>query len=80
MFILFVILLLLGKVPLPLQHTVTQLSPLLPLFLITVSAGIVTQANIISEHGLQLTIILFISLIPGILVFGWIIAKGNSHD
>jgi holin-like protein len=80
MLILLVGLLLLGKTPQPLQHTTSTLSPLLPLFLMPVSTGIVTQGDVIARHGPTLFVILIISLIPGILVCGWIMGKGHLHD
>lgn len=80
MLILLAVLVVLGKTPAVLQHTTATLSPLLPLFLIPVSTGIVTQGDIIAEHGPTLLAILIISLIPGILVCGWIMGKGKLHD
>jgi len=83
MLLLLVFLMIRGKTPASLQQVTATLSPLLPLFLIPVSSGIITQKSIISDYGPELVIILAISLIPGILVCGWIMAggkKGKGHD
>ncbi|WP_189388710.1 CidA/LrgA family protein [Bacterioplanes sanyensis] len=80
MLILLVSLLLVGKTPQSLQQTTRTLSPLLPLFLMPVSTGIVTQGETIARHGPALLVILIVSLIPGILVCGWIMGKGYFHD
>ncbi|GGY50954.1 hypothetical protein GCM10011297_24810 [Bacterioplanes sanyensis] len=45
-----------------------------------VSTGIVTQGETIARHGPALLVILIVSLIPGILVCGWIMGKGYFHD
>lgn len=68
MLLLLAALMLRGRIPDSLVQISKTLSPLLPLFLIPVSAGIVTQTTILSEHGLVLLAILTVSLIPGILV------------
>lgn len=78
MLLLLVFLVLRGKTPDSLQHITQTLSPLLPLFLIPVSSGIVTQKAIVSEYGPELLVILAISLIPGILVTGWIMSSGKK--
>jgi len=83
MLLLLVFLIIRGKTPSSLQQITTTLSPLLPLFLIPVSSGIITQKSIISEYGPELVTILAVSLVPGILVCGWIMAagkKGKGHD
>ena len=77
MLLLLLFLVVRGKTPAALQQTTQTLSPLLPLFLIPVSSGIVTQKAIVSDYGLELLLILAISLIPGILVTGWIMAGGR---
>ena len=66
------------KTPDNLTAITRSLSPLLPLFLIPVSVGIVTQKHLLAEHGAALTAILAISLIPGILVSAWIMKGGKS--
>lgn len=78
MLLLLVFLIIRGKTPDSLQHITQTLSPLLPLFLIPVSSGIVTQKAIVSEYGPELLVILAISLIPGILVTGWIMSSGKK--
>lgn len=78
MLLLLLFLVLRGKTPDSLKHISQTLSPLLPLFLIPVSSGIITQKAIISEHGLTLLVILTLSLIPGILVTGWVMTSGKK--
>lgn len=68
MLLLLIALLIRGRVPDSLARISSTLSPLLPLFLIPVSAGIVTQKTILAEHGLLLLAILTLSLIPGALI------------
>ena len=79
MLLLLVFLIIRGKAPESLQQTTKSLSPLLPLFLIPVSSGIITQQEIVSDYGVELVVILALSLIPGILVTGWIMA-GNKKQ
>ena len=67
------------RTPDSLQQTTKSLSPLLPLFLIPVSSGIITQKEIISDFGFELLVILAISLVPGILVTGLIMTVGRGE-
>lgn len=62
----------------PLERVSKSLSPFLPLFLIPVSVGVVTHEHLVRTHGLTLLLILTISLIPGIVVCGWIMSKGKQ--
>lgn len=78
MLLLLLFLVIRGKIPDSLQQTTQSLSPLLPLFLIPVSSGIITQKEIISDFGFELLVILAISLVPGILVTGLIMTVGRG--
>lgn len=77
MVLLLIFLLLYRKVPKPLAQTTSTLAPLLPLLLMPVSIGIVTHEDLIRTHGITLFFILVVSLIPGILVCGWIMSRGK---
>ena len=79
MLLLLIVLLIGKKVPDSLLRISQVLSPLLPLFIIPVSVGIVTQKSLLAEHGLLLALILIISLVPGALVCAWIM-KGGKAD
>lgn len=76
---LLLVLLVRGKIPDSLQSISQTLSPLLPLFIIPVSVGIVTQKALLQEHGLLLIAILAVSLIPGALICAWIMKGGKSE-
>lgn len=78
MLMLLSYLLIRGKTPTSLIQISTALSPLLPLFIIPVSVGIVTQKSLLAEHGLILFLFLAISIIPGALVSAWIMKGGKS--
>lgn len=78
MLLLLLALILRGKAPDNLQRITQTLSPLLPLFLIPVSVGIITQKQLLAEHGVELLIILALSLIPGALVSALIMRKGGK--
>lgn len=78
MLLLLAFLLVRGKTPASLTQISTVLSPLLPLFIIPVSVGIVTQKSLLAEHGLMLIVILAISLVPGALLSAWIMKGGKS--
>lgn len=78
MILLLAFLLIKGKTPESLERITQILSPLLPLFLLPVSAGIITQSEVIKEHGFLLTLILAISIIPGALVTAFIMYVGRK--
>lgn len=78
MILLLSFLLIKGKIPEPLERITQILSPLLPLFLLPVSAGIITQSDTIREHGPLLLVILAISIIPGALVTAFIMSVGRK--
>src|SRR5690554_5210692 len=79
MLLLLTFLLIRGKTPASLNTISKALSPLLPLFIIPVSVGIVTQKPLLAEHGLALLFFLAISIIPGALVSAWIMKGGKSE-
>jgi holin-like protein len=68
MLLLLVLLMLRGKTPESLQNISKVLSPLLPLFIIPVSVGIVTQKELLADNGIALLVIMAVSLIPGAIV------------
>jgi len=78
MLLLLLALVLRGKTPESLQKITQALSPLLPLFLIPVSVGIITQKELLEAHATELLVILAVSLIPGALVSAWIMKGGRS--
>jgi len=78
MLLLLVFLVARGGVPDSLASITKVLSPLLPLFIIPVSAGIITQEQLLAEHGIALVVILVISLIPGALVTAAIMMAGRK--
>ncbi|MDO6680734.1 MULTISPECIES: CidA/LrgA family protein [unclassified Oceanobacter] len=77
MLLLLVFLISQRKVPAALTSITQSLAPILPLFLIPVSVGVITHEQLVREHGLLLLLILAISLIPGTLVCGWIMSRGK---
>lgn len=79
MLLLLIFLVARGKTPASLTSISKTLSPLLPLFIIPVSVGIVTQKPLLKEYGLELVLILAISIIPGALVTAWIMKGGKSE-
>ncbi|WP_430460619.1 CidA/LrgA family protein [Thalassolituus sp. LLYu03] len=78
MLLLLIALMVRGKTPQHLTDITRTLSPLLPLFLIPVSVGIVTQKHLLAEHGPELLVILLVSLIPGALVCALIMRGGKN--
>ncbi|MFY9180576.1 MAG: CidA/LrgA family protein [Venatoribacter sp.] len=79
MILLLITLLIRGKTPESLASISKTLSPLLPLFIIPVSVGLVTQKALLAEHGLLLVGILALSLIPGAIVTAWIMKGGKAE-
>ena len=77
MLLLLFALIIRGRTPSALQSITQTLSPLLPLFLIPVSVGIVTQKSLLADYGFELLVILTVSLIPGALVCAWIMKGGR---
>lgn len=78
MLLLLVLLVLRGKTPTSLQNISKTLSPLLPLFIIPVSVGIVTQKELLAENGMALLVIMAVSLIPGAIVCAAIMMVGKK--
>ncbi len=78
MLLLLLFLVIRGHVPESLSRVTTVLSPLLPLFIIPVSAGIITQEELLADHGIALVVILVISLVPGALVTALIMSWGRK--
>ncbi len=77
MVLLLIFIILKNKIPKNIEIAANKLAPLLPLFIIPISAGLITQAEIIQQYGLKLLIILTISLIPGALVTALILKLGK---
>jgi holin-like protein len=80
MVLLLIVIILRNKSPKNIEIAANKLAPLLPLFIIPISAGLITQADIIQQHGLKLLAILTISLIPGALVTALILKIGNRLE
>ena len=78
MVLLLILIILRNKIPKSIELASNSLSPLLPLFIIPISAGLLTQTAIIEQHGLKLLIILTISLIPGVLVTALVLRWNNK--
>ena len=68
-----------GRIPDNLKQISQSLTPLLPLFIIPVSVGLITQQELIEQHGLKLLVILTLCLIPGTLVTALIMRLGKPH-
>lgn len=77
MILMLTVFILINKIPKNIEIAANKLAPLLPLFIIPISAGLITQAEIIQSHGLKLLIILTISLIPGAIITALILKWGN---
>ena len=78
MVLLLISFILIKKIPKDIEIAANKLSPLLPLFIIPISAGLITQVDIIQAYGFKLFIILTISLIPGAIITALIIKWGNK--
>ncbi len=78
MLLLLLLLIIRGKTPSSLQSISKVLSPLLPLFIIPVSVGIVTQKELLAENGITLLVIMAASLIPGAIVCAAIMMAGKK--
>ena len=77
MLLMLAALLVIQHTPKNVKEITDRLTPLLPLFIIPVSAGLITQKPLLQEHGLILLGILTVSLIPGIIITAWIIQIGK---
>ena len=69
-----------SRIPKSLVTTATQITPLLPLFIIPVSAGLITQRELLEQFGWQLLVILTASLIPGAVITGLVMKLGKNND
>jgi holin-like protein len=78
MILLLSLFILKNSIPKDIELAANKLAPLLPLFIIPISAGLITQAEIIHSHGLKLFIILVISLIPGAIITALILKWGQT--
>ena len=78
MILLLILIIIRNKIPKSIELAANSLAPLLPLFIIPISAGLITQSAIIEQHGLKLFIILTLSLIPGVLVTALVLRWGNK--
>ena len=78
MVLMLICFLALNKIPKDIELAANKLAPFLPLFIIPISAGLITQFDIIQTHGLKLFIILTVSLIPGAIITALIIKYGNQ--
>ena len=77
MMLLLLLLIGLRRVPTPLVDSVATLTPYMPLFIVPASVGLITQTDLLMEHGLELLFILAISLVPGALVCAVIMRWGK---
>lgn len=75
MLLLLVALLLLRRVPEPLQVTSTQLLKYLPLMLIPPAVGIMSQWSVITSHLLAISVALLGSLVISIPLTAWILQR-----
>ena len=78
MILLLILIILRNKIPKSIELAANALAPLLPLFIIPISAGLITQSAIIEQHGLKLLVILTLSLIPGVLVTAAVLRWRNK--
>jgi holin-like protein len=78
MILLLIIIIIRKKIPKSIELAANSLAPLLPLFIIPISAGLITQSAILEQYGLKLFIILTISLIPGVLVTAFVLQWRNK--
>ena len=78
MFLMLLFLILHGKTPKSLQRVTQVLAPLMPLFIVPASVGIITQKELLAEHGVALVLILLVSLIPGALVCALVMQVGKK--
>jgi holin-like protein len=76
--LLLVTFIVLNKIPQDIEIAANKLAPLLPLFIIPISAGLITQIDIIQAHGIKLLIILTVSLIPGAIITALVIKYGSK--
>ena len=80
MLLLLVFLIIRGRTPESLSQISKTLSPLLPLFIIPVSVGIVTQKELLAENGIALLVITAVSIVPGAIVCAAIMKIGRKNS
>ncbi|MBN56448.1 MAG: hypothetical protein CMI04_01975 [Oceanospirillaceae bacterium] len=80
MLLLLVFLMIRGRAPESLSQISKTLSPLLPLFIIPVSVGIVTQKELLAENGIALLVIMAVSIVPGAIVCAAIMKFRRKRD
>ena len=80
MLLLLVFLIIRGRAPESLSQISKTLSPLLPLFIIPVSVGIVTQKELLAENGIALLVIMAVSIVPGAIVCAAIMRFRRKSD
>jgi holin-like protein len=78
MILLLILITLKNKIPVSIEIAANKLAPLLPLFIIPISAGLITQSDIVEQYGLKLLVILTVSLVPGVLVTALVLRWGNK--
>ena len=78
MILLLIMIILRNKIPKNIESAANKLAPLLPLFIIPISVGLITQAEVVEQYGFKLLIILTLSLIPGALITALILKWGNK--
>ncbi len=67
-----------NSIPKNIELAANKLAPLLPLFIIPISAGLITQTEIIQSYGLKLLVILILSLIPGVIITALVLKWGKQ--
>jgi holin-like protein len=78
MVLLLIVIISRNKIPKNIEVAANKLAPLLPLFIIPISAGLITQGEIVEQYGFKLLIILTASLIPGALITALVLKWGNK--
>ena len=80
MLLLFIVLVIRGGISQELKTSSDGLLPYLPLFIVPASVGIVNYMDLLQQEGLLIIFAMFISLLVGIPVCGWIMQWLNrSH-
>ena len=72
MLLLFVMLILRGGLSDSLRISAQTLLPYLPLFIVPASVGILNYWDLLKAEGLPLLLIIFLSLLVGMPICGWI--------
>lgn len=80
MMLLLALLIIMRRTPTILADSVHSLTPYMPLFIVPASVGLVTQTDLLMEHGVALLIILAVSIVPGALVCAAIMLRGKRSS